>query len=185
MAVNEIALITELPISVIPYREDYPHLKGYNRLKVILGHTIDSEETELLIIIGDTNVDQSQVGAIRYRQQGNIVLVEFFSIPSVAPIWDALIKDMPCELFEAEPSEQPIDELLPKKPATLAKWKTAYSVMVEMDREYAEAYTDGDTDEPNPTYEEYRERLRTKHGLKYSDKRLRHIKKVGKDGKLR
>ena len=74
---------------------------------------------------------------------------------------------------------------LPKKSETLKNWKKAYKEMQELKKEWRDEYDDLNTENPNPTYADFRERLKEKHIRAYSEKRIGQILKAGQNGWLK
>lgn len=70
----------------------------------------------------------------------------------------------------------------PKTPDTIEKWRNSYLAILQMREEYRELYEDGETDEPNPSIGEMRERLADMEEWtkKPSESTVYHILKAGR-----
>ena len=72
----------------------------------------------------------------------------------------------------------------PKKPKTVKRWRDVYDHWTRIAEETREEYLDGYTAKPEPTYEEFRQRLASEGAKVYGDDSLRKILSAGSDGLL-
>jgi len=85
---------------------------------------------------------------------------------------------------EAEALSLP--DWLPKKAETRKKWKKMYSSWLEMKKEYRERRDEwGDTDDPEPSLNDFRDRIISDLGWKYSTRWLQEIVKAGEANHLK
>jgi hypothetical protein len=113
-------------------------------------------------------------------------------VPEVATnfhaFWEAMIKEFdgrpikPTSLQNDADKDKPA--WFPKGDNTRERWKRAYTVIVETDEKYREAYDEGYTDDPKPKSDDYRDALASEMNWKPSAKTVSKIQKAGKMGLL-
>jgi HEAT repeat protein len=97
--------------------------------------------------------------------------------------------DNPLQLIErdrssAQEANPSLPDWFPNSEKTLAKWKRAYSIVVQLREEYREAYVDGDTDYPEPRIADCIDAIASEMGWKRSYKTVERIIKTGDEGLL-
>jgi len=74
---------------------------------------------------------------------------------------------------------------MPKKAKTLKRWKEMYPLWLEMKQEYRGRWDEWeDTDTPEPSLNDFRDRIISSLGWKYSTRRLRDVIEAGRLGYL-
>ena len=73
---------------------------------------------------------------------------------------------------------------VPSRQPDLARWRRAYPNLIETQERYREIYEDGDTDDPKPKMDDYRDALASEMGWRPTERTIRKILAAGGGGLL-